>query len=1023
MKQLRLTMTSWMLGLVAMALSAATTAAPANFSTTAPVGYWLEMETVIAHSGGTLDGQTTYRLYLNMINETDYLSSCSGDESNPLILESSSGTWYNNEYNAGWNAQGINPAFFTAFPELAYDSFLTIGAEDATAPAAQHPSSVWGEFDATTAFVGGPGFNVVVDGATGGAWFLTFPGVEAADSHAAFAGEDLRVLVAQFTTAGEITGQIQMQVFQQGNQDLEFRDLLPICPIGECGGCTDETALNYDADSLYDDGSCIYEDVEGCTDSFACNYNPVANVDDGSCESESCQWCNDPEACNFEGVGLPWTANPALCEFIEEGACDCEGNVLDAAGVCGGSCTADEDGDGVCDDEDECIGVIDACGVCNGPGAIFECGCADIPEGQCDCDGTMIDAVGVCGGNCAVDADQDGWCDECINTPLEGYALETEVVQVHTEGNLQGFTTYRVYMNCANPADYVATCSGDDMNPLVLASASGSWFNHAMNTAFNASGVNPDTFDMFPNLEFDSYLTIGGEFTGDAQAQSIWGDIDASAEFVGGSSGFNVTVDDATGGAWYLTFPGLGQADSHPGFAGEEGRVLLMQMTTAGPISGQIQVQIFQNGDQSQEIREVFYFDSEFNVTDCDNLDPCDGVIDECGVCNGPGAIFDCGCTVLPVGDCDCDGNQLDALGVCGGDCLEDNDGDGVCDLIAEGCTDLLACNYVDAQEDDGSCEYAELYYDCDGNCLADTDGDGICNQLEIPGCTDAAACNYASEATDEDGSCEYAEVYYDCAGNCLVDADGDGVCDELEIAGCTDAAACNYNADATDNDGTCEYAEAYYDCAGNCLNDADGDGVCDELEVEGCTDEMACNYNPDATNDDGSCEYAEQYYDCDGNCLNDADGDGVCDEFEVDGCTDETACNFNPDATEDDDTCTFPGDACDDGDDTTINDVLNDECECVGEVDGLDETVALTWTLYPSPVRDVLNLRLEGGAWEGDVEVMVLGATGQVLRSERLAGRTQLDVSDLASGIYFLTLRSPAMATITRRFVVAGGE
>ena len=169
---------------------------------------------------------------------------------------------------------------------------------------------------------------------------------------------------------------------------------------------------------------------------------------------------------------------------------------------------------------------------------------------------------------------------------------------------------------------------------------------------------------------------------------------DASAEFVGGSSGFNVTVDDATGGAWYLPFPGLGQADSHPGFAGEEGRVLLMQMTTAGPISGQIQVQIFQNGDQSQEVREVFYFDSEFNVTDCDNLDPCDGVIDECGVCNGPGAIFDCGCTVLPVGDCDCDGNQLDALGVCGGDCLEDNDGDGVCDLIAEGCTDLLACNY-----------------------------------------------------------------------------------------------------------------------------------------------------------------------------------------------------------------------------------------------------------------------------------------------------------------------------------------
>ena len=200
----------------------------------------------------------------------------------------------------------------------------------------------------------------------------------------------------------------------------------------------------------------------------------------------------------------------------------------------------------------------------------------------------------------------------------------------------------------------------------------------------------------------------------------------------------------------------------------------------------------------------------------------------------------------------------------------------------------------------------------------------------------------------------------------------------------------------------------------------------CDELEVEGCQDDSACNYDELAT-DEGDCEYAAEFYDCEGNCLNDADGDGVCDELEVDGCTDDTACNFNPDATEDDDTCTFPGDACDDGDDATINDVLNDECECVGEVDGLDEATALSWTLYPSPVRDVLNLRLEGGAWtgaiDGDVEVMVLGATGQVLRSERLAGRTQLDVSDLASGVYFLTLRSPAMATTTRRFIVAGGE
>ena len=35
----------------------------------------------------------------------------------------------------------------------------------------------------------------------------------------------------------------------------------------------------------------------------------------------------------------------------------------------------------------------------------------------------------------------------------------------------------------------------------------------------------------------------------------------------------------------------------------------------------------------------------------------------ECGVCDGPGAIYECGCDPIPDGDCDCEGNQVDALG------------------------------------------------------------------------------------------------------------------------------------------------------------------------------------------------------------------------------------------------------------------------------------------------------------------------------------------------------------------------
>jgi hypothetical protein len=98
-------------------------------------------------------------------------------------------------------------------------------------------------------------------------------------------------------------------------------------------------------------------------------------------------------------------------------------------------------------------------------------------------------------------------------------------------------------------------------------------------------------------------------------------------------------------------------------------------------------------------------------------------VFDECGVCGGTG---------IPEGACDCEGNGPDAG------------------------------------------------YDCDGICLNDADGDGICDEFEVIGCTDAEACNYDATATDP-GTCYFAGDYYDCSGNCLNDADGNGICDEID--------------------------------------------------------------------------------------------------------------------------------------------------------------------------------------------------------------------------------------------------
>lgn len=60
--------------------------------------------------------------------------------------------------------------------------------------------------------------------------------------------------------------------------------------------------------------------------------------------------CVDITACNY-------AADPTEpCAYI------------DVLGECGGGCEGDGDGDGICDDEDDCVGVLDECGVCNGPG-------------------------------------------------------------------------------------------------------------------------------------------------------------------------------------------------------------------------------------------------------------------------------------------------------------------------------------------------------------------------------------------------------------------------------------------------------------------------------------------------------------------------------------------------------------------------------------------------------------------------------------------------------------------------------
>ena len=466
-------------------------------------------------------------------------------------------------------------------------------------------------------------------------------------------------------------------------------------------GCTDESACNFHPAANSDDGSCEYLSCYGCTDISACNYCYEATIDDGGCDYTTCAGCWDLNACNgldynsayysnyiddgsclyLDSCGVcggPGAVFDCGCSTIPDGDCDCDGNQLDAIGVCGGACAADVDEDGICDDVDVCVGSLDACGVCNGPGAVFDCGCADIPEGDCDCNGNQLDAVGVCGGDCVLDSDGDGVCD----------------------------------------TDEIAGCTDE--------------------TACNYA---PDATDDDGNcLTLDALGECGGTCAADADADGL-----------------------------------------------------------------------------------------------CDDVDDCIGAYDDCGVCNGPGAIYECGCNDIPQDDCDCNGNQLDALGVCGGTCAADEDADGICDDVDDcvGAYDecgvcngpgaVLDCGCDPIPEGDCDCDgnVADIIGVCGGDCTVDFDGDGVCDDAEVIGCTYPDACNFDPLATNDDGFCIFPDAGLDCAGNCLLDADGDGTCDAFEIPGCTDSSAVNFHPAATEEDGTCNF-----DVTPSCYGDLDNDGI-----------------------------------------------------------------------------------------------------------------------------------------------------------------------------------------------------
>ena len=573
--------------------------------------------------------------------------------------------------------------------------------------------------------------------------------------------------------------------------------------------------------------------------------------------------------------------------------------------------------------------------------------------------------------------------------------------EVHAESDLG--TTYRVYAAFENATDEcvavysvgTAECVVNDeddnciqMGPLLLeVGVTTSFYQHPAGSNMG-SDINPVFFSYFPEMEFDSWLTIGSSSSSDEAVSNIGMTADL-AEFNAGS-GF--VMDGMVGGSWYVT-PGTNPA----AMAGLNGLVLLGQFTVALASDGSHGHVSCLFNIQWRDAQGVSY--NEMGAT----LDTVDGMVTE-----GCMDSFACNYNVNANSD---DGSCLYASGcdVCTGETDgsgtvidNDSDDDGICDADeVAGCLISYACNYNAVATDADACLFATGCDECSGSPSDgtgtvvdnDADNDGVCDVDEVAGCLLAFACNYNAAATDPGVACVFPSGCESCSGETdgtgvpvTNDDDNDGVCNSDEIVGCQDSSACNYNAAATDGGEPCVYPVGCESCSGQTdgtgtvwTNDDDGDGICNADEILGCQDDLACNFHQDAT-DAATCVYPEGCESCSGETNgqgvilhNDSDSDGVCDADEIEGCQDPLACNYNALATNDSANCAyaFGCEFCSgatNGSGTVVDGDSDDDGVCdVDEVPGCQDVLACNYNEFATDHDGSCFYQILGYTCEGE--------------------------------------------------------
>ena len=181
---------------------------------------------------------------------------------------------------------------------------------------------------------------------------------------------------------------------------------------------------------------------------------------------------------------------------------------------------------------------------------------------------------------------------------------------------------------------------------------------------------------MLPHLIFSQYSLYFGDFDYNTKTFAVYIEND---EPVGGFQ-FQLTglnLDNSYGGISEISNFDIHTSDigvvlgfSFAGSTIPAGNHLLTYLTYTSINDQYTQfTNVSISTPDGQSISDIIYNDLvDHGDPDCSGSWDYNSVLDECGVCNGPGAIYECGCSNIENDYCDCENNQLDDCGICGGD-------------------------------------------------------------------------------------------------------------------------------------------------------------------------------------------------------------------------------------------------------------------------------------------------------------------------------------------------------------------